>query len=105
MSKGELLMLCRKIPHIPEGFASHVTRVFDRNRNGVVDLQEFLITIHEFVKGTPEQRLGLYFRLCDLNGNGTIDKKEMVKMFGVGLQLWTKGIFHSVKLFRCASKP
>jgi Ca2+-binding EF-hand superfamily protein len=36
--------------------------------------------------GTPEQRLGWAFRMYDVDGSGTIDEKEMIKIVEVRKQ-------------------
>lgn len=50
-----------------------------------VKLQEFLLAINVTSSGTPEQKLEWAFRMYDIDGNGTIDEKEMIKIIEVRL--------------------
>jgi Ca2+-binding EF-hand superfamily protein len=42
------------------------------------------LAINVTSSGTPEQKLEWAFRMYDIDGNGTIDEKEMVKIIEVG---------------------
>jgi Ca2+-binding EF-hand superfamily protein len=41
------------------------------------------LAINVTSSGTPEQKLEWAFRMYDIDGNGTIDEKEMVKIIEV----------------------
>ena len=85
-----------------EGFCEHVFRTFDTGRvslrphspttphlyslpdnSGCIDFKEFLLAINVTSSGTPEQKLEWAFRMYDIDGNGTIDEKEMIKIIEV----------------------
>eukprot|EP00013_Stygamoeba_regulata_P022430 CAMPEP_0177653016 /NCGR_PEP_ID=MMETSP0447-20121125/13483_1 /TAXON_ID=0 /ORGANISM="Stygamoeba regulata, Strain BSH-02190019" /LENGTH=229 /DNA_ID=CAMNT_0019156389 /DNA_START=195 /DNA_END=884 /DNA_ORIENTATION=+ len=62
-------------------FADRLFEILDRNKDGVVDLQEFITGLSCLAKGTAEEKLALCFKAYDLDGNGTISKDELALMF------------------------
>uniref|UniRef100_A0A8C9ULP2 Guanylate cyclase activator 1C n=1 Tax=Spermophilus dauricus TaxID=99837 RepID=A0A8C9ULP2_SPEDA len=62
----------------------HVDQVFntfDTNKDGYIDFVEFIAAINLMVQGKIEQKLKWYFKMCDSDGNGSIDKKELRNIF------------------------
>nr|XP_004663998.1 guanylyl cyclase-activating protein 3 [Jaculus jaculus] len=62
----------------------HVDRVyntFDMNKDGFIDVKEFIAAVNLFVRGKVEQKLRWYFKLYDADGNGSIDRKELLNIF------------------------
>ena len=60
-----------------EDFCKHVFRVFDMNKNGIIEFREFLLAIDITSSIDPEKKLKCAFSLYDVNGNGVITKAEM----------------------------
>ncbi|UJR38061.1 hypothetical protein I4U23_030742 [Adineta vaga] len=58
-------------------FCELAFKVFDHDKNGFVDFQEFLTTISMTMSGNIEDRLNLAFAMYDINEDGLLDKKEM----------------------------
>lgn len=61
-------------------FCSHVFKVFDTDRSGLIDFTEFLIAISVTAQGDARKKLILAFKMYDVDKNGTVDKKEMLKI-------------------------
>uniref|UniRef100_A0A7N5KRI3 Guanylate cyclase activator 1C n=1 Tax=Ailuropoda melanoleuca TaxID=9646 RepID=A0A7N5KRI3_AILME len=64
--------------------SQHVDQVyntFDMNKDGFIDFLEFIAAINLVIRGKMEQKLKWYFKLYDADGNGSIDKKELLNIF------------------------
>ena len=53
----------------------HVFRRFDRERNGVIEFQEFMASIYIMTDG--EEKAGNVFDLFDVDGDGELTKQEL----------------------------
>ena len=59
-------------------FCNHVFRTFDRDNNGYVSFKEFLLAVNISSSGKPEEKLDWAFKLYDINGDGVINRCEMI---------------------------
>jgi hypothetical protein len=57
-----------------------VFQVIDCNGTGLVEFEEFISAMYVLLHGYREDRLRLVFNCFDLDGNGTVSKKELRKM-------------------------
>ncbi|GAB6033366.1 hypothetical protein CHUAL_013131 [Chamberlinius hualienensis] len=58
-------------------FVKQMFNCVDKNGDGRINFQEFLDTVVLFTKGKTEDKLRIIFDMCDYDGNGVIDKKEL----------------------------
>uniref|UniRef100_A0A8B9SBY1 Guanylate cyclase activator 1C n=1 Tax=Apteryx owenii TaxID=8824 RepID=A0A8B9SBY1_APTOW len=67
----------------PQGdlYIERVFDVFDLNQDGFIDFLEFIAAINLVIRGKIDQKLKWYFKLYDADGNGCIDKKELLSIF------------------------
>lgn len=69
----------------PDKFCNHVFRSFDGDNSGKIDFKEFLLAINITSGGDPKSKLNWAFTMYDIDGNGTIEKDEMVEIIGVNI--------------------
>jgi len=62
-------------------FSAKLFDLLDTNRDGAVDLQEFVCGLSILCKGTAEEKLKLSFKSYDINNDGYISKEEMTALF------------------------
>ena len=63
-------------------FVEQMFDLVDKDRNGYLSFREFLDVIVIFAKGTPDEKLRLFFDMYDVSGNqhlGRDEFKEMIK--------------------------
>uniref|UniRef100_T1IYT7 NAD(P)H oxidase (H2O2-forming) n=1 Tax=Strigamia maritima TaxID=126957 RepID=T1IYT7_STRMM len=58
-------------------FVKQMFNCVDKDGDGRISFQEFLDTVVLFSKGKTEDKLRIIFDMCDYDGNGVIDKKEL----------------------------
>ncbi|XP_015282825.1 PREDICTED: guanylyl cyclase-activating protein 3 [Gekko japonicus] len=64
-----------------EYYVDQVFNTFDLNKDGFIDFLEFIAGINLIIRGKIDQKLKWYFKLYDADGNGAIEKKELLKIF------------------------
>ncbi|XP_069489395.1 guanylyl cyclase-activating protein 1 [Ambystoma mexicanum] len=53
---------------------------FDFNQDGYMDFMEYVAALSLVLKGKVEQKLRWYFKLYDVDGNGCIDRGELLNI-------------------------
>uniref|UniRef100_A0A7N5JI91 EF-hand domain-containing protein n=1 Tax=Ailuropoda melanoleuca TaxID=9646 RepID=A0A7N5JI91_AILME len=84
---GQLTMYeCKKVLGLENStiqannYVEKIFNMFDTNKDGLIDFLEFLAAINLVIRGKIDQKLKWYFKLYDIDGSGTIDKKEVISM-------------------------
>ncbi|XP_058041568.1 guanylyl cyclase-activating protein 3 [Ahaetulla prasina] len=84
---GQLTMYeCKKVLGLENSttqannYVEKVFNIFDTNKDGFIDYLELLAAINLVIRGKIDQKLKWYFKLYDIDGSGTIDKKEVISM-------------------------
>ena len=55
---------------------------FDKDKNGWIDFNEFIIATHCTATSSPEDKLHWVFQMYDKDGSNSIQLSEMVELFG-----------------------
>lgn len=63
--------------------AEHYFRAADKNKSGTINFTEFLMFLNHECTSNPEERLNWMFDLFDIDGNGTIERPEMINIYKV----------------------
>jgi len=58
-----------------------IFHVFEKRHEEVMTLREFTRGLHKLCRGTPQDRVKIYFKIYDLDGGGSISKEELCRMF------------------------
>ncbi|KAI8811491.1 hypothetical protein BJ742DRAFT_143596 [Cladochytrium replicatum] len=61
-------------------FLERLFDAFDLDGNHKIDFREFTHGLSAFMKGTPEEKLELSFRLYDIDKSGSIEPKELIRI-------------------------
>ena len=64
-------------------FADNVFRTFDRDGNGCVDFEEFILGIYITSSNDIDLKLKWAFNMYDIDGSGSIDKHELFSIISV----------------------
>eukprot|EP00727_Mastigamoeba_balamuthi_P011623 m51a1_g7083 putative calcium-binding protein (260) ;mRNA; r:10162-11479 len=62
-------------------FGDRLFDLLDTNRDGVLDLAEFVTGLSLLCKGSIDEKLELCFKAYDIDGNGSISRDELTLMF------------------------
>jgi len=63
-----------------DNLAGHYFRAADKDKTGKINFREFLLFVNHECTTSPKAKLEWIFDLFDIDGNGTIDRKEMINI-------------------------
>jgi Ca2+-binding EF-hand superfamily protein len=63
-------------------FVDQLFKDFDKDGNGLIDFQEFMLALDVTLGSSVEEKLMSAFRILDRDKSGTISLKEMVEVIG-----------------------
>ncbi|XP_038236029.1 guanylyl cyclase-activating protein 1 [Dermochelys coriacea] len=61
-------------------YIEQMFETFDFNKDGYIDFMEYVAALSLVLKGKVEQKLRWYFKLYDVDGNGCIDRGELLNI-------------------------
>nr|XP_023681677.1 guanylyl cyclase-activating protein 1 isoform X1 [Paramormyrops kingsleyae] len=61
-------------------YIEQMFRTFDMNKDGTIDFMEYVAALSLVMRGKMEHKLRWYFRLYDVDGNGCIDRHELLNI-------------------------
>ncbi|KAM8999767.1 guanylyl cyclase-activating protein 1 [Sarcophilus harrisii] len=61
-------------------YVEQMFETFDFNKDGYIDFMEYVAALSLVLKGKVEQKLRWYFKLYDVDGNGCIDRAELLNI-------------------------
>ncbi|XP_028654962.1 guanylyl cyclase-activating protein 1-like [Erpetoichthys calabaricus] len=61
-------------------YVEQMFETFDMNKDGYIDFMEYVAALSLVLKGKVEQKLRWYFKLYDIDGNGCIDRSELLNI-------------------------
>uniref|UniRef100_H0XGC4 Guanylyl cyclase-activating protein 1 n=1 Tax=Otolemur garnettii TaxID=30611 RepID=H0XGC4_OTOGA len=59
-------------------YVEQMFETFDFNKDGYIDFMEYVAALSLVLKGKVEHKLRWYFKLYDVDGNGCIDRDELL---------------------------
>ncbi|ORX95641.1 EF-hand [Basidiobolus meristosporus CBS 931.73] len=62
----------------PTLFAEYIFKVYDTNRNGIIDFEEYIYALSITSRGKTDERLDWAFQLYDINKDGVVTYEEML---------------------------
>uniref|UniRef100_A0A8D0C5U6 EF-hand domain-containing protein n=1 Tax=Salvator merianae TaxID=96440 RepID=A0A8D0C5U6_SALMN len=61
-------------------YIEQMFHTFDMNKDGYIDFMEYVAALSLILRGKMEQKLRWYFKLYDVDGNGCIDRHELLSI-------------------------
>ncbi|NXG63288.1 GUC1A protein, partial [Hemiprocne comata] len=61
-------------------YVEQMFETFDFNKDGYMDFMEYVAALSLVLKGKVDQKLKWYFKLYDVDGNGCIDRGELLNI-------------------------
>lgn len=59
-----------------DNIEEHIFRMYDDNKDGIIDFQELMLIVYIMSRGSPEQNLRQIFKLLDVDSDGRVSVAE-----------------------------
>jgi len=80
INKQEFKEVMKQMGVVDSFLQDLIFNVFDENKDGTINFQEFVTALSVMTRGDPNEKLEFAFAMYDLDGNGFIDKDEMAQI-------------------------
>ncbi|KAL6046190.1 Calcium-binding protein NCS-1, variant 2 [Balamuthia mandrillaris] len=80
ITKEEFKEVMKQMGVVDNFLQELIFNVFDNNKDGTINFQEFVCALSVMTRGTTDEKLEFSFRLYDITSNGYITKDEMTKI-------------------------
>ncbi|KAF6039633.1 ncs-3 [Bugula neritina] len=71
----------------PEKFSGFVFNVFDKNGDGTISFQEFIMALSITSRGNVDEKLDWAFKLYDIDKDGHISREEMTEIISAIVEM------------------
>ncbi|PRP80092.1 calcium-binding protein [Planoprotostelium fungivorum] len=77
IDKEEFREMMRQMGVVDSFLQDLIFNVFDEDKDGGINFQEFVAALSVMTRGDPTEKLEFAFNMYDIDGDGVIDKREM----------------------------
>jgi len=63
-----------------DNIEKHIFRMYDSNKDGIIDFREFMLVVYIMSSGSPEENLKQIFKLLDINSDGSVSIGEFKRV-------------------------
>jgi Ca2+-binding EF-hand superfamily protein len=80
ISKTEFKEVMKQMGVVDNFLQDLIFNVFDTNKDGTINFQEFVAALSVMTRGTPDEKLEFAFHMFDVHGAGVITKEDVTKV-------------------------
>jgi Ca2+-binding EF-hand superfamily protein len=80
INKSEFKEVMKQMGVVDNFLQDLIFNVFDGNKDGTINFQEFVRALSVMTRGTPDEKLDFAFQMYDINNNGYITKDDITRI-------------------------